>query len=168
MRNNPVQSPLTGRWSPEAPRPDEMPAEETPQVPVRDERAGAGRVDESAATHVDADVIDAMRADPEEQKVAREQVAHRYGLRRSLLLRRRPRNGDASPLVHVHGEAAAIEPAAVRSAESIRGSDETLRDGGNVPSGFGAGYGRASSLESRQRGESHERPESRQRLKPRS
>lgn len=143
-------------------------AEEASQVPVRDERAGARGVNESAAAHIDSDVIDAPRSDPKKEEIPGKQVSHGHGLRRALLRRGRARDDDARLLVGVDGEAAAVEAATVRPAEPVARPDETPRDRSDHPSGIDAGPGRSrrSGQAGASRGHSGERSENKNRQDP--
>src|SRR6185437_6719980 len=116
--------------SPEPSCSHEMPAKEpTAQAPVRHKCSGVRRVNEAAASHVYAHVIDVPRVDSKEEQVAGKQVPKRYGSGRALLLRRRAWDLDSNFLVGVDRKPAAIEAAVIRAAEPVRRPDETLCDG---------------------------------------
>src|ERR1700722_3947270 len=85
-------------------------------------------VHEAAATEVDTDVIDAMRAHAEEHEVPGLKFAEGHRLRGALLLGGGARNGDAGARVHVERKSAAVKAANVGATELVRRADE--RSGG--------------------------------------
>ena len=103
---------------------------------------GARRVHEAAVAGVDADVIDAARADMEEDQISRRELRERYGLRGALLSGGGARNGEPDVLVYVEREPAAIEAALIGAAELIAGTDERSRNAGDHRAGVGGRCGR--------------------------
>ena len=132
------------------------------QAAVRHQCSGVRRVNEAAASHIYADVIDVPRVDSKEKEVPGKQVPQRYGSGRARLLRCRAWNHDSGHLVGVDREPAAIEPPVIRAAESVRRPDETLCDGCYGPSGVDPGdprCARGGGAAREQSRENEDRPE---------
>ena len=102
----------------------------------------ARRVDEATIAGVDAYVIDAARADVEEDQISRRELRERYGLRGVLLSGGGARDGEPDALVYVEREPAAIEATLIGAAELIAGTDERSRDAGDHRAGVGGRCGR--------------------------
>jgi len=112
------------------------------EVAVGDCEPGARRVNEATVSRIDADVIYAMSADPEEHQIARRELRKCHRMRGALLLRRGAGNDEPDALVHVQHQATAIEAGAVRTAEVVRRADERDREPRNRISRSGARRGR--------------------------
>src|SRR5438309_1544731 len=123
------------RWSglcalaPEAPRGHEVLAiVPLAEISVGDDLPRARRMDETARASVDADVVDATRADAEKDEITRRQCSQGNRARGVPLLLRRARDFQTDAFVCVEREPAAIEALQVRAPEVIRGTDKFRGD----------------------------------------
>src|SRR5437764_610780 len=115
--------------APEAPRAHEVLAiVALAEISVGDDVPRARRMDETARAGVDADVVDATRADAEKDEITRRQRSQGNRARGVPLLLRRARDFQTDAFVCVEREPAAIEALQVRAAEVIRGADKLRGD----------------------------------------
>src|SRR5437879_9688427 len=111
--------------APEAPRAHEALAIITlGEISVGDDLPRARRMDETARAGVDADVVDATRADAEKDEITRRQCSQGNRARGVPLLLRRARNFQTDAFVRVESKPAAIEAlrSAARRVGEARGS----------------------------------------------
>ena len=115
---------------PESPRACEVMGIETmAEIAVSDREAAMRRVNEAAIARIDADVIDVVRVDAEENEISRRELCERYLMCGALLLQGGARNGEADLLMHVQSKSTAVEAGGVGTAELVSRPDQRGRCG---------------------------------------
>jgi hypothetical protein len=94
------------------------------EVPVRDRRPRARRMDEAPATSVDPDVIYVATVDAEKDEITRGKGIQCHRACRTLLRIGRAWNLHTCALVHVYSEPTAVETLQIRATEVVGSADE--------------------------------------------